>query len=101
LDEALDVQKQSGQSVDRSKKIVQEITETGNATLEQLQQDRNKLENVASDLEEIDGDLKLAQNQLKAIARKLTKDKIIRYVEGLISCSNHVLSKRQNETNPC
>jgi chromosome segregation ATPase len=78
LDEAARVQKESKQSTERSKNVIKEMTETGNATLEQLQQDRSKLENVADDLVEIDSDLKLAQNQLKSIARKLTKDRLIR-----------------------
>ena len=85
MDEAARVQKESKQSTERSKNVIKEMTETGNATLEQLQQDRSKLENVADDLVEIDSDLKLAQNQLKSIARKLTKDRLIRYV--------HLLSK--------
>ena len=80
LDEAQRVQAASKESAIRSKNVLKEITETGTATLDQLQQDRSKLENVQSDLEEIDSDLKLAQNQLKSIARKLTKDKMIRYV---------------------
>lgn len=80
LEEAAKIQKESKASTERSKGILKEITETGTATLEQLQQDRAKLENIDSDLQEMDSDLKLAQNQLKSIARKLTKDKIIRYV---------------------
>lgn len=79
LDEAKSIQAKSKESTTRSKAIVQEITETGNATLEQLQQDRNKLEEVHNDLEEMDSDLKMAQNQLKGIARKLSKDNLIRY----------------------
>jgi hypothetical protein len=79
LDEAQKIQADSKASALRSKNILKEITETGTATLEQLQQDRSKLENVQTDLEEIDSDLKIAQNQLKSIARKLTKDKLIRY----------------------
>ena len=79
LDEAQRIQKESKESTTRSKAIVKEITETGNATLEQLQQDRAKLETVHDDLVEMDSDLKIAQNQLKSIARKLTKDRLIRY----------------------
>lgn len=81
LDEAKKIQAASKESTTRSKKIVQEITETGNATLEQLQSDRQKLEEVHNDLEEMDSDLKMAQNQLKGIARKLSKDNLIRYVQ--------------------
>jgi len=80
LDEAKKVQAASKESTTRSKAIVHDIIETGTATHTQLTEDRAKLENVHSDLEEMDSDLKMAQNQLKAIARKLTKDKIIRYV---------------------
>lgn len=79
LDEAKKIQKESHESTTRSKKIVQEITETGNATLEQLQSDRAKLEDVHNDLEEMDSDLRMAQNQLKGIARKLSRDNLIRY----------------------
>lgn len=79
LDEAQRIQKESKASATRSKAITKEIAETGNATLEQLQQDRGKLEVVLEDIVEMDSDLKIAQNQLKSITRKLTKDKLIRY----------------------
>lgn len=91
LDEAKRIQAQSKESTTRSKKVLEEINETGNATLGQLQQDRAKLEEVHADLEEMDSDLRMAQNQLKGIARKLSKDNIIRYVPSEQLLENNVL----------
>lgn len=100
LDEAKKIQDETKESAIRSKQILKEIQDTGNATMDQLVQDRAKIENVHNDLEEMDSDLKLAQNQLKSIARKLTKDKIIRYALPNHFSHFHYTARTHNAARP-
>ncbi|XP_049850002.1 uncharacterized protein LOC126320580 [Schistocerca gregaria] len=78
LVEAASIQKESLQSVERSKGILKETIQTGTATATQLAEDREKLEAAGEDIQEIRSDLDMAQAQMRALIRKFAMDKCTR-----------------------
>ncbi|KAK5580720.1 hypothetical protein RB653_000744 [Dictyostelium firmibasis] len=68
------------QDIDTTHRILQEvnqINEVGTSTLEEMAVQEDQMKRIQKDMEEIDGNLKLATRQMRAFARKMATDKII------------------------
>eukprot|EP01132_Coremiostelium_polycephalum_P004179 gene4179-5230_t len=77
ISEAKELQKDN---LNRVNNILQEVTtmgEEGQSTLEEMGIQEEKIINVDNDFNQIDANLKLANRQIRVIARKLATDKII------------------------
>ncbi|GAM20967.1 hypothetical protein SAMD00019534_041420 [Acytostelium subglobosum LB1] len=53
------------------------INQVGQATLEEMAIQEEKMKQINKSMDEIDGNLKLAQRQMRAFARKMATDKLI------------------------
>ncbi|KAN0041766.1 hypothetical protein ACTFIV_004316 [Dictyostelium citrinum] len=68
------------QDIDTTHRILAEvgqINEVGTSTLEEMAVQEEQMKRIQKDMEEIDGNLKLATRQMRAFARKMATDKII------------------------
>ncbi|KAN0048106.1 hypothetical protein ACTA71_002501 [Dictyostelium dimigraforme] len=68
------------QDIDTTQRILAEvgqINEVGTSTLEEMAVQEEQMKRIQKDMEEIDGNLKLATRQMRAFARKMATDKII------------------------
>ncbi|KAM9977095.1 hypothetical protein ACTFIR_010951 [Dictyostelium discoideum] len=68
------------QDIDATHRILSEvgqINEVGTSTLEEMAVQEEQMKRIQKDMEEIDGNLKLATRQMRAFARKMATDKLI------------------------
>eukprot|EP00002_Diphylleia_rotans_P037663 TRINITY_DN843_c0_g3_i3.p2 TRINITY_DN843_c0_g3~~TRINITY_DN843_c0_g3_i3.p2 ORF type:complete len:120 (+),score=26.88 TRINITY_DN843_c0_g3_i3:776-1135(+) len=77
LDAASQIQDQSILSLDRSKKLVQSANEIGVNTAATLKEQTERLNLISDDLDLVENNLKKANKQIRAFARRVMTDKII------------------------
>eukprot|EP01133_Synstelium_polycarpum_P003775 gene3775-4354_t len=68
------------QDIDATNRILQEVVTinmTGQATLEEMAVQEEQMKRIGKGMDEVDSNLKLAQRQMRAFARKMATDKLI------------------------
>ncbi|KAN0048107.1 hypothetical protein ACTA71_002502 [Dictyostelium dimigraforme] len=74
---AKDTQQQDNKITKGILETVIETNNIGTSTLEEMKRQEDQIISIQKDMEEIDGNLKLATRQMRSFARKMATDKII------------------------
>jgi SNARE protein len=85
------VQNDSLQSVERSKRLVQESQEIGGSTLVTLGEQKEQLIKISQNLDEIDDELKRADKLMRSFMRRMATDRIV----SLFTCFFKVFVLRE------
>lgn len=77
VDEAKNVQQESLQSTNRAKQVLEHTIQIGTDTSDALKRQTDMLQNVDSNLDAIESNLKRAEKQIRVFLRRMATDKII------------------------
>ncbi|KAJ3444033.1 hypothetical protein M0813_25574 [Anaeramoeba flamelloides] len=77
LDQGLETQDRSLSSTKRMKQKIEESKQVGTGTLEELDEQTQKLNKIGKDLDDIDSELKRADIQIRIFLRRVRTDKCI------------------------
>mmetsp|Transcript_8526 Transcript_8526/g.8088 ORF Transcript_8526/g.8088 Transcript_8526/m.8088 type:complete len:183 (-) Transcript_8526:255-803(-) len=81
------IQDKTQESLDNTKRLVEESKETGMNTLEQLHQQREQIERIDNDVDRIEDNLQRADRLIKTFSKRMATDKLI---QGF-TCLNVIL----------
>ncbi|KAJ1512923.1 hypothetical protein HMI55_006050, partial [Coelomomyces lativittatus] len=74
---AMDIQGQSLQSTARAKQAIQATIQMGTETMDVLKGQTDQLQGISKNVDEVEGNLKRADKQLRAFLRRMANDRII------------------------
>lgn len=77
LKDASRIQDKTQDSLDNTKRLVEESKETGMNTLEQLHQQREQIERIDNDVDRIEDNLQRADRLIKTFSKRMATDKLI------------------------